>query len=76
LPCSALDAVEKGPRRYKGQLKIQLAGSWTLPVTIEQSRSLNLALADPGPVVDAQYRYDVLDSPTISDASTTRASAH
>ena len=47
-----LDAMEEVLDGYQGPLKIQLAGPWTLAATIEQPRSLNPALADPGLVAD------------------------
>ena len=47
-----LDAMEEVLDGYEGPLKIQLAGPWTLAATIEQPRSLNPALADPGLVAD------------------------
>jgi methionine synthase II (cobalamin-independent) len=49
---SDLDAMEEALDGYKGLLKVQLAGPWTLAATIEQPRSLNPALADPGLVAD------------------------
>lgn len=49
---SDLDAMEEVLDGYEGPLKIQLAGPWTLAATIEQPRSLNPALADPGLVAD------------------------
>jgi hypothetical protein len=49
---SDLDAMEEALDGYEGPLKIQLAGPWTLAATIEQPRSLNPALADPGLVAD------------------------
>lgn len=49
---SDLDAMEEVLGGYEGTLKIQLAGPWTLAATIEQPRSLNPALADPGLVAD------------------------
>ena len=52
LLSSDLDAMEETLQGYAGPLKIQLAGPWTLAATIEQNRSLNLALADPGLVAD------------------------
>jgi methionine synthase II (cobalamin-independent) len=48
LLSSDLDAMEEALQGYAGPLKIQLAGPWTLAATIEQNRSLNRALADPG----------------------------
>jgi methionine synthase II (cobalamin-independent) len=52
LLSSDLDAMEEALDGYQGPLKIQLAGPWTLAATIEQLRSLNSALADPGLVAD------------------------
>ena len=52
LLSSDLDAMEEALDGYKGLLKVQLAGPWTLAATIEQPRSLNPALADPGLVAD------------------------
>src|SRR5215472_9820616 len=49
---SDLDAMEEALDGYKGLLKVQLAGPWTLAATIEQPRSLNPALADPGLIAD------------------------
>jgi hypothetical protein len=52
LLSSDLDAMEEVLDGYEGLLKVQLAGPWTLAATIEQRRSLNSALADPGLVAD------------------------
>jgi methionine synthase II (cobalamin-independent) len=52
LLSSDLDAMEEALDGYTGLLKIQLAGPWTLAATIEQPRSLKVALADPGLVAD------------------------
>jgi hypothetical protein len=52
LLSSDLDAMEEVLDGYQGPVKIQLAGPWTLAATIEQPRSLNPALADPGLVAD------------------------
>jgi methionine synthase II (cobalamin-independent) len=49
---SDLDAMEEVLDEYAGVFKVQLAGPWTLAATIEQPRSLNPALADPGLVAD------------------------
>jgi methionine synthase II (cobalamin-independent) len=49
---SDLDAMEEVLDGYQGLLKVQLAGPWTLAATLEQPRSLNTALADPGAVAD------------------------
>jgi methionine synthase II (cobalamin-independent) len=47
-----LDAMEELLDGYDGLLKIQVCGPWTLAATLEQPRSLNAALADPGLVAD------------------------
>jgi methionine synthase II (cobalamin-independent) len=47
-----LDAFEEVLDGYEGPLKIQVAGPWTLAATLEQPRSLNPSLADPGLVAD------------------------
>ncbi|MBO0819878.1 MAG: methionine synthase [Nocardiopsaceae bacterium] len=47
-----LDAIEEVLDGYEGPLKLQVAGPWTLAATVEQPRSLNPALADPGLVAD------------------------
>ena len=52
LLSSDLDAMEEVLDGYAGLLKVQIAGPWTLAATIEQPRSLNTALADPGLVAD------------------------
>jgi hypothetical protein len=49
---SDLDAMEEVLEGYAGPVKIQLAGPWTLAASIEQPRSLNPALSDPGLVAD------------------------
>jgi Cobalamin-independent synthase, Catalytic domain len=49
---SDLDALEEILDGYRGPLKIQLAGPWTLAAAIEQPHSLKVALADPGLVTD------------------------
>jgi methionine synthase II (cobalamin-independent) len=49
---SDLDAMEEVLDGFDGPVKIQLAGPWTLAAAIEQTRSLNPALADPGLVAD------------------------
>jgi methionine synthase II (cobalamin-independent) len=49
---SDLDAMEEVFDGFDGPLKLQLAGPWTLAAAIEQTRSLNPALADPGLVED------------------------
>ena len=47
-----LDALEEVLDGYEGLLKLQVAGPWTLAATLEQPRSLNPSLADPGLVAD------------------------
>src|SRR5215469_2506829 len=49
---SDLDAMEEVLDGYAGLLKVQVCGPWTLAATLEQPRSLNPALADPGLVAD------------------------
>jgi hypothetical protein len=49
---SDLDAMEEVLDGYGGLLKVQVCGPWTLAATLEQPRSLNVALADPGLVAD------------------------
>lgn len=49
---SDLDAMEEVLDGYEGLLKVQVCGPWTLAATLEQPRSLNAALADPGLVTD------------------------
>jgi len=49
---SDLDAMEEVLDGYSGLLKVQICGPWTLAATVEQPRSLNAALADPGLVAD------------------------
>lgn len=47
-----LDALEEAAAGYRGPLKIQVSGPWTLAAGIELPRSQNAALADPGAVAD------------------------
>jgi methionine synthase II (cobalamin-independent) len=47
-----LDALEEVLDGYQGLLKVQVAGPWTLAAALEQPRSLNASLADPGLVAD------------------------
>ena len=47
-----LDALAEVADGYRGPLKIQACGPWTLAATIELIRSQNPALADPGAVAD------------------------
>jgi methionine synthase II (cobalamin-independent) len=49
---SDLDAMTEALDGYSGPLKVQLTGPWTLAAMLEQSRSMNRALADPGAVRD------------------------
>ncbi len=49
---SDLDVLEEGLEGYRGPLKIQLCGPWTLAATLELPRTLNVAIADPGAVAD------------------------
>jgi methionine synthase II (cobalamin-independent) len=49
---SDLDAMEEVLDGFDGPVKIQLAGPWTLAAALEQTRSLNPALVDPGLVQD------------------------
>ena len=52
LLSSDLDALEETAGGYRGPLKIQVCGPWTLAATIELARSQDPALADPGAVAD------------------------
>jgi hypothetical protein len=47
-----LDALEEVADGYRGPLKIQACGPWTLAATVELIRSQDPALADPGAVAD------------------------
>ena len=47
-----LDVMEEVLEGYRGSLKIQLCGPWTLAAALELPRTLNVAIADPGAVVD------------------------
>src|ERR1700726_4496141 len=49
---SDLDVLEEVLQGYEGPLKIQLCGPWTLTATLELTRTMNMALADPGAVAD------------------------
>jgi methionine synthase II (cobalamin-independent) len=46
-----LDALEEAAADYRGRLKLQAAGPWTLAAGLELPRG-NRALSDPGAVVD------------------------
>lgn len=50
-----LDSLEEVADGYAGPLKIQVCGPWTLAATLELSRSVNPALADPGAVADLTW---------------------
>jgi len=52
LLATDLDALEETAGDYRGPLKIQVCGPWTLAATIELARSQDPALADPGAVAD------------------------
>jgi hypothetical protein len=49
---SDLDVLEEVLQGFRGPLKIQVCGPWTLAATLELPRSLNVAVADPGAVAD------------------------
>ena len=49
---SDLDVMEEVLDGYRGPVKIQLCGPWTLAATLELPRTLNVAVADPGAVAD------------------------
>jgi hypothetical protein len=49
---SDLDVMEEILDGFRGPLKIQLCGPWTLAATLELPRTLNVAIADPGAVAD------------------------
>ena len=49
---SDLDALEEVLDGFRGPVKIQLCGPWTLAATMELPRTMNVAIADPGAVAD------------------------
>ena len=49
---SDLDVLEEVLDGFRGPVKIQLCGPWTLAATLELPRTLNVAVADPGAVAD------------------------
>jgi Cobalamin-independent synthase, Catalytic domain len=49
---SDLDVLEEALQGYRGPVKIQLCGPWTLAATLELPKTMNVALADPGAVAD------------------------
>jgi hypothetical protein len=52
LLATDLDVLEETAAGYRGPLKIQVCGPWTLAATTELARSQEAALADPGAVAD------------------------
>jgi methionine synthase II (cobalamin-independent) len=49
---SDLDVLEEVLQGFRGPVKIQLCGPWTLAATMELTRTMNVALSDPGAVAD------------------------
>jgi methionine synthase II (cobalamin-independent) len=49
---SDLDVLEEVLEGFTGPVKIQLCGPWTLAATLELTRTMNVALSDPGAVAD------------------------
>jgi len=49
---SDLDVMEEVLDGFRGPVKIQLCGPWTLAATLELPRTLNVAIADPGAAAD------------------------
>jgi methionine synthase II (cobalamin-independent) len=49
---SDLDVLEEVLQGYRGPVKVQLCGPWTLSATLELPKTMNVALADPGAVAD------------------------
>ena len=47
-----LDVLEEVLDGFRGPVKIQLCGPWTLGATLELPRTMNVAIADPGAVAD------------------------
>jgi methionine synthase II (cobalamin-independent) len=47
-----LDVLEEVLDGYRGLVKVQLCGPWTLAATLELPHTLNVAIADPGAVAD------------------------
>ena len=47
-----LDVLEETLDGFRGPLKVQLCGPWTLAATLELPRTMNVAVADPGAVAD------------------------
>jgi methionine synthase II (cobalamin-independent) len=49
---SDLDVLEEVLQGFRGPVKIQLCGPWTLAATLELPKTMSVALADPGAVAD------------------------
>ena len=49
---SDLDVLEEVLDGFRGPVKIQLCGPWTLAATLELPRTMNVAIADPGAIAD------------------------
>ena len=49
---SDLDALEEVLDGFRGPVKVQLCGPWTLAATLELPHTMNVAVADPGAVAD------------------------
>ena len=49
---SDLDVLEEVLDGFRGPVKIQLCGPWTLAATLELPHTMNVAVADPGAVAD------------------------
>jgi len=49
---SDLDVMEEVLDGFRGPVKVQLCGPWTLAATLELPRTMNVAIADPGAVAD------------------------
>jgi hypothetical protein len=49
---SDLDVLEEVLEGFRGPVKVQLCGPWTLAATLELPRTMNVAIADPGAVAD------------------------
>ena len=49
---SDLDILEELLDGFRGPVKVQLCGPWTLAATLELPRTMNVAIADPGAVAD------------------------
>ena len=49
---SDLDVLEEMLDGFRGPVKVQLCGPWTLAATLELTHTMNVAIADPGAVAD------------------------